>query len=165
MIFPSLFSSALYVEPSHYCSVISSAVRQKYLSCPKRSSYIFGMYKMSRHPTNVFRNYYVKLGIFQGQGMHRKRHAVIMSLTLFYKNKTLSKDYLEAGVHLYVLMSYTFTKKHQFCYMYLSSQLKVQRYYCGSHTTTRMDTQVQAYFFRLFHIRCNIHPFKSAICF
>lgn len=57
----------------------------------------------------MFRNY-VKLGIFQGQGMHRKRYAVIMSVTFFYKNKTLSRDYLEAGVHLYVLMSYTFKK-------------------------------------------------------
>jgi len=57
--------------------------------------------------------------------MHRKRHAVIMSVTFFYKNKTLYRDYLEAGVHLYVFMSYTFTKKTQFCYIYLASELKI----------------------------------------
>lgn len=59
----------------------------------------------------------VKLDIFQGQGMHRKRHAVIKSVTFFYKNKTLSRDYLEAGVHVYVLMSYTFTKKNILLYV------------------------------------------------
>lgn len=78
--------------------------------------------------------------------MHRKRHAVIMSVTFFYKNKTLSRDYLKAGVDLYVLVSYTFTKK-QFWYMYLASQLKIQKYYRGSHTTTVTDTLIQGLIF------------------
>lgn len=74
--------------------------------------------KISRYPTSRCSEIiYVKLGIFQGQGMHRKRHAVIMSVTFFYKNKTLSRDYLEAGVHLYVLMTYTFTKKPVLLYV------------------------------------------------
>lgn len=57
---------------------------------------------------------YVKLGVFQGQGMHRKAYAVVMFVTFFYKNKTLSGHSLEARVHLYVFMSYTFYIK-QFC--------------------------------------------------
>lgn len=43
------------------------------------------------------------VGIFQGQGKHRKRHAVIMTVTFFYKNKTLFRYYFEARVHLQVL--------------------------------------------------------------
>lgn len=89
---------------------------------------------------------YVKLGVFQSQGMHRKRHAVITSVTFLYKNKTLTRYYLEAGVHLYALMSYTFTKK-QFCYVYLASQLKIHKYYRGSHTTTITDTLIQGLIF------------------
>lgn len=48
---------------------------------------------------------YGKLGVSQGQGTHRKTHAVIVNF--FYKNKTLSGDDLEARVHLHVSMSYT----------------------------------------------------------
>lgn len=44
--------------------------------------------------------------------MHRKRHAVIMSVTFFYKNKTLFRDYLEARVlHLYVRELHIHQKK------------------------------------------------------
>lgn len=74
--------------------------------------------KTSRDPTSRCSEMMcVELDIFQGQGMHRKRHAVIKSVTFFYKNKTLSRDYLEAGVHVYVLMSYAFTKKPVLLYV------------------------------------------------
>lgn len=86
---------------------------------PERFSPIFGMCeKTSRDPTSRCSEMMcVELDIFQGQGMHRKRHAVIKSVTFFYKNKTLSRDYLEAGVHVYVLMSYAFTKKPVLLYV------------------------------------------------
>lgn len=31
--------------------------------------------------------------------------------------------------------------------MHLASQLKIQKYYCGSHTTTVMDTLIQGLIF------------------
>lgn len=58
----------------------------------KGSLRFFGMHnKISRYPTSRCSEIIsVKLGVFQSQGMHRKRHAVIMSVTFFYKNKTLT---------------------------------------------------------------------------
>lgn len=76
--FPLFFQYALYMEPSHSCSVASSTVRQSVSSILKGSPTFFGTCNKISRCSEII---YVKLGIFQGQGMHRKRHAVIMSVT------------------------------------------------------------------------------------
>lgn len=89
---------------------------------------------------------YVKLGIFQGQGMHRKRHAVIMSVTFFYKNKTLSRDILKLE-YTRTCSWVTHLQKNQTVLLYALGQsakdskvlLWFSYHYCNGYSHSRLN--------------------------
>lgn len=137
------------MKPSHCCCHILCHEAQNGSSVPQRFSYIFRMHtKVSRYPTNRCSEMICQTA--SSPGMQRRRHAGSMSVSFFYRNKTLSRDALGAGAHLAVPVSYSHKRPGKFCSVH---HIRRHRNCPGSDTTTKMDIPIQG-FIRLFHLRC-----------
>lgn len=113
VISPYFLSSAFIREALSLLMLHPLPRGPKWLICPQRFLYIFRMYtKVSRYPTSRCSEMICRTGWSEGM---QRRHAGSMSVSFFYKKKTLSRDSLGAGAHLAMPMSYSHKPPNKFC--------------------------------------------------